>query len=164
MVPENVFLIHALNMGIYVSFIYDILKIFRKVCPHNDFFISIEDLIFWVYVSGAVFMLMYRESNGCLRWFAVIGGLGGILVYEKFVSPYLVKYVALLISYVIRPIKKLIRCLVAPVKAIFRNIKCKMERRKQHKAFQKKMKEELSDNSTLKKRLTFFCKVLRMTL
>ena len=82
MVPENVFLMHSLNMGVYLSLIYDGFRILRRVFSHNDLLISLEDIAFWIYAAGAVFMLMYRESNGMLRWFAILGGLFGVLVYQ----------------------------------------------------------------------------------
>ena len=67
MVDENVFLLHSLLMGIFITFVYDLLRIFRRVAPHGQFLVSLEDLAFWVYCGGEVFLLMYRESNGTLR-------------------------------------------------------------------------------------------------
>lgn len=113
MVPEYVFLMHSLNMGVYLSLIYDGFRILRRVFIHNDFLISLEDIAFWIYAAGAVFMLMYRESNGMLRWFAILGGLFGVLVYQKYLSPVLVKYISLLILWLLSPIKKMIMLMKA---------------------------------------------------
>ena len=95
MASENEFLIHALLMGIFITFVYDILRILRRVVPHNGFMVSLEDLIFWIYCAEKVFLMMYHESDGNLRWFAVIGALIGMLLYRKIVSPLFVKYVSL---------------------------------------------------------------------
>ena len=113
MVPENVFLMHSLNMGVYLSLIYDGFRILRRVFSHNDLLISLEDIAFWIYAAGAVFMLMYRESNGMLRWFAILGGLFGVLVYQKYLSPVVVKYISLFISWLLLPIKKIIMLMKA---------------------------------------------------
>lgn len=90
MADENRFLLHAILMGIYITFIYDFFRIFRRVIPHKKLFISLEDIIFWGFCAIEVFILMYEESNGTLRWFAVLGALVGMLVYKKFISNYFV--------------------------------------------------------------------------
>ncbi|MDE6168338.1 MAG: spore cortex biosynthesis protein YabQ, partial [Acetatifactor sp.] len=48
MASENEFLLHALLMGIFITFVYDLLRIFRRVVPHKAFFVSLEDLAFWI--------------------------------------------------------------------------------------------------------------------
>lgn len=98
MANENTFLLHALLMGIFITFVYDGLRILRRVIPHNSFFVSLEDLGFWIYCGAEVFLLMYHESNGTLRWFAVMGALAGMLFYKKLISPFFVKYVSLLLG------------------------------------------------------------------
>ncbi len=115
MADENIFLYHALLMGIFISFIYDLLRIFRRVIPHNKFWISLEDLAFWFYCGKEVFLLMYREGNGNLRWFAVLGALTGMFSYKKLVSPYLVKYVSLMLNKVLAFAGKLLRILFKPL-------------------------------------------------
>ena len=52
MAGENEFLLHALLMGIFITFLYDLLRIFRRVVPHNGFFVSMEDLACGVYCGG----------------------------------------------------------------------------------------------------------------
>lgn len=106
MANENIFLLHALLMGIFITFVYDILRILRRVIPHNSFFVSLEDLGFWIYCGAEVFLLMYHESNGTLRWFAVFGALAGMLLYKKLVSPFFVKYVSLLLGRLLKIIFK----------------------------------------------------------
>lgn len=95
MVDENIFLAHAFFIGIYITFVYDLLRILRRVVPHSSFWIAIEDLVFWVYCAGKVFLLMHHESDGTLRWFAVLGALVGMILYRKTVGALFVKYMAL---------------------------------------------------------------------
>ena len=114
MVDENVFLLHSLLMGIFITFVYDLLRIFRRVAPHGQFLVSLEDLAFWVYCGGEVFLLMYRESNGTLRWFAVLGALAGMFFYKKTVSPLLVRYASLLLTKLLALLKKVLGWLWKP--------------------------------------------------
>lgn len=114
MVSENVFLLHALLMGIFISFVYDILRILRRVIPHNGFLISLEDLGFWIYCAAEVFLLMYHESNGSLRWFAVLGALAGMLAYRRLVSGILVKYVSLFLNRLMGLLGRVLRWVLGP--------------------------------------------------
>ena len=95
MSEENVFLLHAFASGILITFLYDILRIWRRVQPHKGLLVSLEDMAFWIFCALYIFQLMHRESNGSLRWFAVTGALAGMLLYKKTVSGLLVRYVSL---------------------------------------------------------------------
>ena len=156
---ENVFLLHALLMGIFITFIYDLLRIFRLVVPHNGFFVSAEDLFFWVYCGGEVFLLMYHESDGTLRWFAVLGALAGMYLYMKFVSPFFVKYISSCLKRLIQLFKKILHFMFKPVRFMFRktgNAAYKTGRR----AFRLlgRLKRRI------KNKLTYFMKMLKMTI
>lgn len=100
MSEENIFLLYAFASGIYITFIYDILRILRRVVPHKGLLVSLEDLVFWIFCAIHIFQLMHRESNGSLRWFAVMGALAGMLLYKKTVSGLFVKYVSLILCRV----------------------------------------------------------------
>lgn len=141
MANENEFLLHALMMGIFVTFVYDILRIFRRVIPHRDFFVSLEDLCFWTYCGGEVFLLMYHESNGTLRWFAVLGALVGMLLYRKLVSFWFVKYVSLAIKKILEKTAKVVLWICRPLVIV-----CKKA------------------DKCIKNKLTYFLKMLKITL
>jgi Spore cortex protein YabQ (Spore_YabQ). len=100
MSEENVFLLHAFVSGMWITLIYDILRIWRRVQPHKGLLVSLEDLIFWIFCALYIFQLMHRESNGSLRWFAVTGALAGMLLYKKTVSGILVRYVSRALCWV----------------------------------------------------------------
>lgn len=120
MANENEFLLHALLMGIFITFVYDVIRIFRRVIPHNSFFVSMEDLGFWIYCGGSVFLLMYHESNGELRWFAIFGAIAGMLLYRKLISPPFVKYMSLILSKLLTGLGKFFGWLLRPLKYLLR--------------------------------------------
>ena len=103
---ENVFLLHAVLLGVEITFLYDILRILRRVFVHSGIMVSLEDIAFWIYCAGEVFLLMFRESNGNLRWFAVLGALTGMYLYHRIFSPLLVKYVSGLLNSILSPIRR----------------------------------------------------------
>lgn len=106
---ENVFLLHAVLLGVEITFLYDILRILRRVFAHSGIMVSLEDIAFWIYCAGEVFLLMFRESNGNLRWFAVLGALTGMYLYHRAFSPLLVKYISGLLNSILSPIRRVLR-------------------------------------------------------
>lgn len=137
MTAETSFIIHAFYMGAYITFIYDVLRMLRRVLPHSGFFVSLEDIGFWIYCAVKVFLLMYYESNGNLRWFAICSAVGGMYLYLKLISPLWLKYA----SFMCRIIEKqLLRMVKIPARHIFRMLR------------------------RLKKQLTYFGKILKINL
>lgn len=156
---ENIFLLHAFLLGIFITFIYDILRIFRRVIPHKSFFVSLEDMVFWIYCGGEVFLMMYHESDGTLRWFAVGGALFGMFLYKKILSQLFVKYVSLVLSKVLGAVGKVLAWLCRPLRAAGR---------KTGKAFRKmggKGRRLLArGRRAAKNRLTIFLKLFKMSV
>lgn len=103
-IQDNIFLLHAFLLGIGVTFVYDGIRIFRRVIYHNLFFISLEDFIYWTILIIKVFLLMQKESNGELRWFAIAGAFVGMLLYRKTISPYYVFYVSKFLRMIVKTI------------------------------------------------------------
>lgn len=156
---ENIFLMHSLLMGIFITFVYDLLRIFRRVVPHARLLVSLEDLAFWVYCGAEVFLLMYRESNGTLRWFAVLGALAGMFFYKKIVSPLFVKYTSLLLGKALELLGRILKWLCRPF--CFAGRKTGSAARRAGGRLRRRMKKI---RRGIKLRLTYFLKVFKMNL
>ena len=104
---ENLFLLHSTILGVYLAFVYDTIRIFRRLISHNIFFISLEDVIYWIYLAAEVFLLMYRESNGMLRWFAVLGAGTGIFLYKKLLWRYYVHYISRFLQKILHRVQRI---------------------------------------------------------
>jgi spore cortex biosynthesis protein YabQ len=126
MSDENIFLFYAIYMGVYITFIYDIIRVFRRVFAHGEWLVSLEDTGFWIYCAGKVFVVMYRLSDGMLRWFAVLGALAGMCLYKKFISGFFVKYTSMALSAVKRKTQKIIIFIARPAVKRYRKIKKKL--------------------------------------
>ena len=159
MANENIFLFYALIMGIFITFLYDILRIFRRVCPHSNFWVSVEDICFWLYCAAEVFLLMYHESNGTLRWFAVMGALAGMMLYKKLISPFFVKYMSLWLCRLLQTVGKLTRFLLRPFASMAKAFRKFLG--KTNKSVSRRRK---SAGRLFKKKLTFLVKMLKMTI
>lgn len=154
-VSENLFLLYSLAMGIFITFIYDIFRICRRVCAHSSFLVSLEDILFWVFCAISVFYLMHTQSNGTLRWFAILGALVGMLSYKKTISPLFVKWVSKGLSAFFQFLRKIFTFIGRPFRFLFR--KSSLTGKKAAKGGKKAA-------VFLKKRLTAFVKMLRIAL
>lgn len=100
------FFLHSFLLGVFITFAYDWLLILRRCFRHALFMISLEDILFWIACALGVFYMLYRENNGILRWFAVLGATLGMLVYKKLVSTFFVRFVSACIMKTIKFIGK----------------------------------------------------------
>lgn len=153
MASENEFLLLSFLTGIYVTFVYDLLRIFRRVIPQGEFLVSLEDIVFWVYCAMKVFLLMYHESNGTIRWFAVLGALCGMFLYRKTVSPLFVKYISYILCKMKEFLYRILCFFMHPVKKIMHKIREKTERAIRRHAVKALRKKEICRHF-LKKQLT----------
>ena len=100
--------------------------------------------------------MMYHESDGNLRWFAVIGALTGMFLYKKLVSPWFVKYVSLGLEKVLGMLGKAGGFLFRPFRAAGAKT-CAMA----GAAGNRCGRLLRGGMQRLKKKLTFFLKVLK---
>ncbi len=154
-ISENVFLLYSFGMGVFITLVYDIFRIFRRVCPHKQFVSSLEDILFWIFCALSVFYLMHTQSNGTLRWFAVLGALVGMILYKRTLSNLFVKWIALGLTKVLGVCRKFLHICFTP----FRFCKKKMQ-----KAGVKVKTSGRRCGLHLKKKLTAFAKLLKITL
>lgn len=74
---EAAIFFYACLSGAFLFFIYQILYWFRKLIVHRQWLISLEDLLYWLGVSGYLFYQMYQTTYGEIRWYFVLGVLVG---------------------------------------------------------------------------------------
>lgn len=154
-VNEVYFFGGSVLMGIVITFVYDFILILRRVARHNSFFVSLEDLLFWITCAFGVFYMLYRENNGVLRWFAVCGAGLGMFLYKSLVGRHFVHLLSFLINKEIHIVRKIIGFVLRPLRFILRRaagfFKCLGKKGKRIIRF-------------LKKKLTIFLKMLRIAL
>ena len=88
---EAAFLGTSILVGAALFLAYDALRIFRRMVPHGNLWIGIEDFLYWLFCTAAVFVLLYRENDGMVRWFAFGGIILGMLLYYVTLSRLLIR-------------------------------------------------------------------------
>ena len=121
-VQESVFLFHSIILGIGIAFFYDLIRVFRRVIPHGTFFVALEDLLFWISCSLIMFIMLYYENSGTIRWFSIAGAGLGMLLYINTVGRIFAKSVSLIIIKTEKGICKILKTLWKPFASIIKKI------------------------------------------
>ncbi|MBD5449130.1 MAG: hypothetical protein HDR28_03015 [Lachnospiraceae bacterium] len=154
-VQEVTFFLHSVFVGLIITFAYDWILILRKLFRHGRILISVEDLLYWFACGIGVFYMLYRENNGVLRWFAVMGAALGMFFYKAVVKDRFIYIMSTVIHKIMWFIIRVIQVVLKPLKCLFSAVR-RFVRFARGKF--KKVKE------FIKKRLTVFIKTLRMVL
>ena len=91
---EIVIFLQAILAGNYLCLIYKGVRVFRLLIKHKSFVIALEDLGYWVFVTIYLFFSMQINCNGNIRWYYIVGLLGGSLATDYFVRKITGKYIA----------------------------------------------------------------------
>jgi len=154
-VQEITFFLHSILMGLVITFAYDWVLVLRELFRHGKAMISLEDFMYWFACGIGVFYMLYRENNGVLRWFAVMGAALGMLFYKVLIKNKFVYIMSTCIHKIMWFIYRVIQIVLKPLKCLFyaarRCVRFLLRRLKKVKEF-------------IKKRLTGFKKMLRMIL
>lgn len=154
-VQEAVFFLHSVLMGVVITFGYDWFLIIRKLIKHGNLWVSLEDLIFWFACGLGVFYMLYRENNGVLRWFTVIGAMIGMAVYKLLISKKFVQIMSTCIYKILWILFKLLQIIVKPISWLLKKLK------KLTIFFKKKIKK---CQNYIKNKLTVCIKMVKIVL
>lgn len=101
----------AFVCGAVITLVYDVLRIFRRVFSHGNFWIGAEDFFFWIWTSFWIFSVLYRENDGAFRLYTILAMVLGMIVYHGTVSELFVKILG-------NGLRKFVNVLVYPLKML----------------------------------------------
>ncbi len=101
--------------GAGLFLLYDILRIIRRILPHGTVAVGIEDFFYWLVCTGVVFVMLYRENDGMVRGFALLGMAVGTVLYYLLLSRYVVSLHVFLLKSVLQLLHKVFGVLFGPV-------------------------------------------------
>ena len=135
---EAVFFGISILCGMGLVFIYDFFRILRRIVPHGNIWIGIEDICYWFFSTIVVFLLLYQKNDGMMRafsfWGMFLGGSLYIFLFSRFVIKISVlvlgtiwKFFGKATGTVFRPVfkfgKKIWTFLVKQLKKLYKTIK-----------------------------------------
>ena len=145
----------AASTGIGMLFVYDLFRIFRRVVKHGTTWIAVEDMFFWVGCAFWLFRLMYRQNDGNIRGFVILGVFAGMLIYSLGCSPFIVRGGTAILRFIVKIIEKIGGFLFTPFRFAGRQIG------RGAKSAGRLCKKK---GRSLKKRLKKLCKAVKMGL
>lgn len=75
--------ISAIYSGSFLLSLYYLIELIRKMIRHKDMAINFEDILFWIFAGGYLFVQIYHTNNGNIRLYYVLGlVLGAALSLE----------------------------------------------------------------------------------
>ena len=130
---EGSLLLASVLFGAGLMMLYDMLRIFRHLLKHKTAFLAVEDVIYWLICAIGIFALLYEENGGLLRWFVIGGAAGGMLLENKLLSPFIVRFFVWILKKWIKLIRKIVSVFTKPAKKV--SLFFKKELKKIRKAF-----------------------------
>lgn len=113
-------LLKAFATGVILIFVYDLLRIMRRLIPHGTVWIAVEDFLFWAGSALTIFAMLYRENDGYLRGFSIGGVILGMFLYSLLLSRFVVRgsvFILEKVLYVLlRPFVRLGRLFLRPMR------------------------------------------------
>ena len=107
-------------VGFFIGLVYDIFRVFRSAVPHSWPFVALEDLLFWVMVTVAMFYVMLNYNSGEVRPFAVVGAFLGMILYFATLSRLVVKLGGLIANIIKRVLFFVFKAVTTPFALLFR--------------------------------------------
>lgn len=105
---EAVFLGVSLLSGVCLFFLYDIFRIFRRIVPHGNIWIGLEDICYWLLCTAAVFVMLYQENDGMVRGFSLGGIVLGMICYHFLLSRLVIRVHVAVLRAVLGAAKKVL--------------------------------------------------------
>lgn len=154
-VQELTFFTHSVLIGLVITFVYDWIRVLRRLFKHGTLLMSVEDLLFWLACGIGVFYMLYRENNGTLRWFAVLGAAVGMFFYKMIVRDVFVNIMSTCLYKIMWFVFRVLQIVLKPVKRLI----------SAEKTFVLYTGRKLKKcKNFIKKRLTVFIKTIRIIL
>lgn len=73
-------------LGAFFCFLYDLLRVGRRVFRRGKIWIAVQDLFYWMIYGVMIFLTLYRENDGLIRGFAIGAMLLGMICFLLFCS------------------------------------------------------------------------------
>ena len=109
----------TVGVGFAIGVFYDVFRIFRKTAPHFSLAVQLEDLFFWVAVTGAMFYFMLSQNFGEIRPFSILGAGCGVVLYFATISRWVIKFCVVIVNYLKRVFAAAFRIISLPVRFIW---------------------------------------------
>lgn len=112
MIANQVYVfIWTIITGAIMGLVFDAFRIFRKNFKSRDFFVYIQDILFWLIIAILLIVSAFLINDGELRGYMFLGYILGILFYMLAFS----KFVIMIATFIINVIIKMVKIIIRPI-------------------------------------------------
>jgi spore cortex biosynthesis protein YabQ len=97
--------------GVIMGLIFDAFRILRKNFKSKDFFVYVQDILFWLIIAFILIISAFLINDGELRGYMFIGYIFGVTFYMLAFSKFIIK----IGSFIIDLLKKLLKLAIKPI-------------------------------------------------
>ena len=82
----------SIIFGMGIGLLLDCFRIIRKLVPHNDILVIMQDGLFSMFTFLYIFMIIYVVNQGQIRLYILLGIILSNIVYFLTISKYIIKF------------------------------------------------------------------------
>jgi len=116
---QGLLFLSTVAVGAAIGLLYDFFRVFRRVATHSGWAVQLEDFLFWICATVAMFYFMLNRNFGEIRLFSMIGAACGIMLYFATISRVVLKVSVTVINFIKRVITATVRIITLPLRFIF---------------------------------------------
>lgn len=124
---DVVFFLACVAAGALSAFLYDLIRISRRIVKINVSAVCGEDIAFFALAAVIVFYVAYTKNSGEVRWQGLLGSLLGAGGYVFLVRNRFVNLGTTVIKWIIKALLAVLWAVLFPVKIVFKAIKKPVE-------------------------------------
>lgn len=120
---ETGFFLATVAAGVITAFLYDLLRISRRIIGPGDSVVGIQDLLFMIAAALILFYAAYRKNSGEMGIHGFLGGGLGIGLYAVIVRNRMLNFGTFVIKWLIKIIEKLLKIVFFPLRLLLKIFK-----------------------------------------
>lgn len=113
----------SLFAGAAVAFIYDLLRVSRRILGPGDRVVNLQDILFLAAAAVIMFTAAYIKNSGEVRWHGFIGFGAGAVLYAVVVKNRFLNVSTVIIKWLVKITEKIIKILLFPIRLVFKIFK-----------------------------------------
>lgn len=113
---EIFFFLVCASAGVLLLFGYDLLRAVRRVFPHGNLLLAVEDFLYWSAAGILAFGVIFLKNSGVVRGFSLCAIVLGMGLYHKSVSPLILKAVSAGLGLFATILSKIVGIVYSPLK------------------------------------------------
>ena len=120
---ETVFFFFSCASGVCAAFLYDILRVSRRIHSPSDAVVNIEDILFMTLSGVLLFVAAYLRNSGEIRWQGFIGWGIGAASYALIVKNRVLNAGTFLVKWTVEITRRTLKILFFPIALIMKALR-----------------------------------------